>query len=270
MSYASQDVSVQDGMPIYLFQFVQGATTYRYCALPVSVSYNGYTWLPGGVIPDKFTISNDIPKDVLSLKLPIDNPLATTFLGYAPDCITSVTVYHAQFDDLEAVVYWKGRVSGSTASRTVVTLECEPVFSSLKRPGIRATYSRTCRHALFGRGCNLVAADYAVSATATAVNRNLVTVPLAAAVNYLGGTIKVPDGTVRTIMAQNGAVLTMMSRVKSLEAAIAASPSGVGVTIYTGCDHSIEACRTRGNVGNFGGFVGIPLINPMNGTTPVI
>ena len=40
------------------------------------------------------------------------------------------------------------RLSGAEA-----TLKCEPIASSLKRPGLRARYQLLCRHVLYSSGC---------------------------------------------------------------------------------------------------------------------
>lgn len=266
MTYAAQDVSVQDGAPVLLFEFHQGGSAWYMTSAADAVEVSGRSWVPGVLVPDRFAQSGSQPKDVLQIKLPIGHSLAATFLGYMPDVLTSVTVFRAHLTDGdgEKITYWKGRVSGAPASRGVVTLECESVFCSTQRMGLGPMYSRACRHALFGPGCQLDADDFAQTVSVTIVNRAIVTAPVAASIaNLVGGSFKAPDGTVRTIINQAGPVLTLNRPIKSLVGI--ACP--FDATVYPGCDKAPETCRARfSNLGNFGGCTGIPAINPMGGS----
>lgn len=273
MSYASEEISQQDGNPVLLFTFARGSTVWRYVMGPQSFSWGGHSFVPEAIGCGGFNFTGDIPKDPLTITLPITNALAATFLPTAPDAVTTVTVFRTSYTatpDGETV--WKGRVLSVSTSIATMILTCEPVFVSMRRLGLRETYQRLCRHMLYGAGCNVSAAAHAVAVTVTAVAGADVTVSGFLTFNYVQGTIKALDGTVRMIVGQNtaGTVLTLMRPVQSLVDSIAAHPGGFSATIYPGCSKTLSVCSgTFGNAGNFGGFTGITGINPMTGISNV-
>ncbi len=273
MSYQTRDVSQQSGMPVVLYQFNRGVSTWRYVALPEAFTALGYTWTPEVINAGNIGSSGEVPKDVVTIALPITNAMAAAFLAYAPDAVTTVTIFRTNYDDpTNGLAIWKGRVLSVSTTVATVTLSCEPYFTSLRRLGLRQTYQRQCRHMLFGPGCNVDASLYAFSATVLNVDRNLITVFSAGTLaNYVGGTVKASDGTVRMIVDQSPAnVLTLMRPVPQLIQDFAAHPTGFTATLYPGCDKSTSKCRdTYSNLGNFGGFPGITGINPMAGTSNV-
>jgi uncharacterized phage protein (TIGR02218 family) len=263
MTYSAKELSVEESSPVYLVQFIQGATTWRYTTIAESISRSGSTWYPSALQLGKFACTGEIPKDALTVKLPVTDSVAQTFLGYPPEVMTSVTVFRTHYDDADVLCYWKGRVSGFSITGGVLALTCEPIFSSLKRMGLRPVYQKCCRHALFGAGCNVDPDNFAHSVTATVVLGSVVTVPDAAALDLTGGTLMTANGTIRMIVAQNGADLTLMRAIKGL------APGAV--TVYDGCAHDIDACRDKfHNLGNYGGFPGIPTKNPMGVSLTVV
>jgi uncharacterized phage protein (TIGR02218 family) len=180
-------------------------------------------------------------------------------------------VYRTHYDDAEVLCAWKGRVDSVTTSGAIMTLNCEPIFSSLRRLGIRPCYQKTCRHALFGRGCNVDPDDYEEAGTVTAIAGNVLTVTEGSELDDMtGGTLTAPDGTTRMILAHSGDSITIMRPIKSLIAALIATPAGVAVSIFPGCEHNMEDCRDKfGNLGNYGGHQ-IPRVNPMSQTLTML
>jgi len=263
MSYASKELSVQDSMPVWLVRFVQGAVTYQYNTSNESLTRLASLWNPAVLVLGDIEITGEIPKSTLALKLPYDNPLAATFIGYSPDVITTVTVWRTHADDTDVRVLWKGRVLSAPVDGHIVTLNCEPVFSSLKRRGLRRVYQRTCSFAFFERGCNVDPDDYKHTLTVTAVNGAVVTVTGASAYDLARGTLQAPDGTIRMIVKQALNVLTLMRPIQSLALEMAAHPGGFAVDLFEGCQHTRSACTAKGNLGNYGGEERIPATNPM-------
>lgn len=287
MSYQSTDLSVQDGAPIFLYEFVQGEQSWRYTSAPDAYAWGGHDWLPSTVSHSDITQSNEMAKDSLSLRFPRSDDeasgFARQFLGYAPDIVTSVTIRRGHPADGEFVVYWKGRVAGSKTTGALIAIECESVFTSLRRPGLRARFQRQCRHALYGRGCNIDPESVATIGRALAMNGLVVQVPEAAASPngwYLGGMLRAPDGALRLITRHAGDQVTLSRPLESLAAAIAGSGYGLNygahyggavVKLYPGCDHSLGAggCGKFNNIANYGGFPWIPLKNPFGGSSIV-
>jgi uncharacterized phage protein (TIGR02218 family) len=271
MTYSTLDVSQQASAPVLLYQFVRGSTTWRYVALPAEFTALGYAWTPEVINGGNVASSGDVPKDTVSITLPITNAMAAAFLAYAPDEVTTVTIWRTHYDDpTNGLVIWKGRVLTVSTTVATVTLTCEPVFVSLRRMGLRQTYQRACRHMLFGPGCNVDPDAWELEVTVEGVSANVVTIAETLPDGYVGGTLKASDGTIRMIVAQNAKVLTLMRPVAQLATDFAAHPGGFAALVYLGCDKSTSTCRdTFENLGNFGGFPGITGYNPMSGTSNV-
>lgn len=282
MSYPVMESSVQGGSPVMLFELVQGPTTWRYTSAAYPVTALGHTWQPTQIKPGAVTQSNDMTRDTLSLQFPRGHEFARTFLGYTPDLITSVTVYrgHTTDPDNSFVTYWKGRVSSFKTSGDQLSVECEPIFTSLRRPGLRARWQRSCRYALYHRGCGLDPEQFGSDGTCISANGVNIVVPEAAALPagwLIGGMIRSPDGVLRYIVDHSGSNIKLIRPVESLARALADSGygrgygtyyGGVAVRLYPGCDHSMSTCKAKfNNIDNFGGFPWIPSKNPFAGSS---
>lgn len=278
MSYATSDQAVEGGAPFLLFQFVQGSTTYRYCLASESVTLavEGHTWIPAVMVPSEFGQSNDFGKDQLTIEMAADCPLAMTFSGGTPDALTTLTVFRAFLDPEEATsYYWKGHVVSTGVALGKVVLNCDPVFTKLKRPGLRRLDGKMCGHVLYGRGCNVDDDLYVTSYRSVpayiilGVSGSTVTLPLGVARDgyWDGGILTyVPSGVSRMIIRHAGGKLVLMRPIAEMTAAFAAHPStGVDIDIYRGCDRTYAMCKARfNNAGNFGGDPFFAQSNPFS------
>lgn len=282
MSYSAREQSAQDGRPVYLYKFVQGVQQWLYTNAPVTIVFAGESYAPSSVGHSEVKQSNELAKDSISLTFPLDDPFASQFLGYAPDLVTSVTLLRGHIGDGEFVTYWKGRVASSKATGAQVRLECESIFTSLRRPGLRARYQRTCRHALYGRGCTLDPEVFAVTGRVSSMTSTTLTVPEAGTYpdgHFTGGMVRAPDNSLRLVSNHVGQILTLSRPSASLSASFALSGYGYGyglfygqltVLLYPGCDRLKSTCKDKfNNLDNYGGFPYIPLKNPFGGSSIV-
>lgn len=267
MTYIVTDKSTQDAYPALLFDFAQGAEVWRFCNLTTDVSYLTNTYVASSVDIGSLDQSASIDKSTLQIKLPRDNSLAIAILNDVGDEPISVTVFRGHVDDGNYVTYWKGRVSSQSTARDEVSLECEPIFTSMKRPGLRARYQKTCRHALYQRGCTLTDSDFADVASTTAVSGRTVTLasnPNADPNYYQGGMIEY-NSVKRYVINHSGTTITLMRSFDDLEIEVTTN-GATAVTLYPGCDHTKATCRDKfNNLVNYGGFPFIPTKNPMGG-----
>ena len=215
----------------------------------------------------KFSQTNQVAKDGLEIDFPISHGFAADFLGYMPEKITTITIWRLIEDDGGYQVAWKGRVNGTKPVSTKVTLVCEQIFSSMKRNGLGPRCQRLCRHAHYGRGCNLSIDDWALFGAVDAIDGAIVTMPAAATKAdgyYNGGMLLTNDGTFRYILTHVGVTLTLMRSIGALLQDYANHGygnnygnvyGGIAATIYPGCDHSTTTCKaTFNNLDNYGGM----------------
>jgi uncharacterized phage protein (TIGR02218 family) len=266
MTYLQRETSTHGASPVELYEFIQGGQTWRYTSRGANVVALGHTWTAVPLRRSDVEQGAEINRGGIDLTFPRSNAFAAQFLGYAADVVTTVTLYrgHTTDPDAEFAVYWKGRVAASKAAAGEVIIECESVFTSLRRPGLRARYQRSCRHALYGAACTLDPAGFAVSGLVTAVSGAVVSVDTAALQAsgwYLGGMLRGPGGDLRLVAGHEGALLTLSRPIEGLEI-------GHAVQIYPGCDRGLATCETKfNNLDNFGGMPWIPVVNPFGGNS---
>lgn len=269
MSYIARERSAQDGDPVFRCQFSLRGELYRRTTERAIVLDSDGSWVPAPIEFGDFNQTGELSKDPLQISLPRDDEFALLFLGGVPEQVTTLTVFKGHQGDVseEFVVYWKGRVVASDLRDDQLVLECENIFSSIKRPGLRARYQKNCRHALYSRGCNLNDYDFATIATATDVVGKVVIVPDADSSDspdgyFTGGVLEMGNGDKCYITKHEGQEITLLTLSSSLAEEIDESGSS-NITLYPGCDHSRSTCQTKfDNLNNFGGFPWIPGKNP--------
>ena len=263
MSYSSIEASTSQGQVVELYEFLEGTSAYRYCTGTEPVVYETRTYLPSPITRDRVKQGADAFKNNMSITLPRSNSFALSYITFTPDLSTSLTIYRGHLGDGEFIVYWKGRVLGAEITNNTITLDCESVFTSMRRPGLRAKFEYTCRHALYSPQCGASAAANEVTGSVAATFSGNTVLQVAAAGSlpngfFTGGFIKIANAT-RFIVAHTGSNLTLTRPFNG-------SVLTASCSIYPGCDHLRSTCNDKfNNVLNFGGFSWIPRTNPFNG-----
>lgn len=273
MTYNQNEISIASSRPYFLYEFNTKSITYRYTNYSSIITQNDLAWNPLAITHTEAKQSSEMSKNAMTITLPITGEFASLFIGWAPDEIVTFTLYRGHFGSSATRVNWKGRISGHTLKNEVLELNCESIFTSMRRAGIRARYQRSCRHALYSSGCNLNKDNFA--------NTNLVitgfdgtTLTIRRADNqadgyYLGGLIKFSDGSYRTIEQHVGTAITIdrSSRI-IIDAFTLSENATLTVTLYPGCDRTIATCKNKfNNLLNNGSFNWIPVKNPMGGSS---
>ncbi len=256
---------------------------WTYTNAPYDIEYAGEVYTPAAVLHSEVESKQDVSRANLDITFDIENPAARRWMKDSVEAIVGLTVWEVDEDDegMEDVsVIWKGRLTGVRPGGAQIKLGFDSIFTSLQRAGLGARYQRMCRHALYGRGCKVNKALYAVTGVPSAVAGVTVTIPAAAAYpdGYFNtGMIETPDGALRFIIGHAGSQLTLMRPMESLNRLFAAQGyglsygevyGGLAVKLYPGCDRSRSMCNSRfNNLENYGGFDWIPTRNPFGGTS---
>lgn len=267
MSYNDFEQSLDIGKPIELYEFIQGLQRWNYISGANSIVRLGQVYTPMPVKRDRIKQTSDIFKDSLKLDFPRDDPFAGQFLGFAPEEVTTLTVLRGHYGDPdeEYIVYWKGRIVGAKAQQNTITVECESVFTSIRRPGLRARFEYGCRHPLYGRGCSVNREAYRVDTVVNAISGEVhitgTALPPLPDGYFTGGMLIAPNGAARFLTAHTGSTVTMNRPIRGLV-------GGQSVSLYPGCDHLRTTCKNKfNNLDNFGGFPFIPQRNPFDGSS---
>ena len=270
MAYDDLEYSQQDGDPVELYEFSQGSSFWRYTSSAEDITKTGQVYTAEMVKRNKVAQTDDISKGGITLTFPLSNIFAKSFLSLAPEGVTTVTIWRAHFSDIveDYIAYWKGRVLKAGADGATIAIECESVFTSLKRPGLRARYERGCRHGLYSGDCGMSMAAFKLTSAVIGVDEigTQIIVTDAASYpdgNFTGGVMTHQDGSHRLITSHVGQVVRISKP-------FATSPGATDVALYPGCDKLKATCISKfDNLENFGGFPYIPYINPFSGRSVV-
>lgn len=265
MTYSSRENSVALGEVIELYQFIIGTEFFLFASCAQPITYLAKEYSPSSISRDAVKQGVDPFKGGLSVRFPKSDSFAQQFITFAPNEVVSLTIFRGHFGDPEFVTYWKGRVLGGSISGQEISLDCESVFSSLKRPGLRATHEINCRHVVYSIQCKASAAAMEVTGTVNSTSNGETTLQVASAATKPDGWFTagflVIGGVRRFIKAHQGINLTI-SRPFGFN--VITSP----IRMYAGCDHLLSTCNTKFNNGdNHGGFPFIPGINPFGGSS---
>lgn len=267
MAYSDQENSIQDGKPFFLYEFNTPDTTYRFIDYPTDYMWNSNIWNYNPIKHGKISQSNEMSKNSVDIVMPREGEFANLFVGWSPDFIVTLTIRRGHFGASDTLVYWKGRISSHQLKGRELTLNCESIFTSLRRAGIRARFQRNCRHAVYGPGCGLNKADWALGGVLTGVSGLTLTIPEASGEPsgwFFGGVVEFPNGTFQMVTAHNGDQVVISRRCRYLDE----NATPISVTLYPGCDRTLTTCKEKfDNILNNGGFKWIPQKNPLGGSS---
>lgn len=256
-----------------LFRFVDSSLITTQTSADSDIIYNGETYVAQPLGRTQAEQKNELSRASIDISMSLDNPLAQRHLGSPVDNVVTLSIF--QQTEINTYTFWKGRLSTvKSPTNKQVTLTFESIFTSMRRPGLRGRYQKSCRHALYAKGCNVNPESFAVPGTISAISGTTVTIPgLSAYPNgrFRGGMIQAPDGVVRFITGHSGDVVTLSRPFQTLIDLFALNGPGVVlVRVFPGCAHNMADCQTVfDNLPNYGGFPWIPKINPMGGSSIV-
>lgn len=277
MGYTETDESTQDGQLVLLYKFVRGDMNWFYNSTANTISHDGQDWEPASISISVLRQSQEIAKNVITLRFAADHELMDQFKGRMPEQQMSVTVLRGH-KDVGYIVAWKGAVSGAKPDIKYVDLECDPLYIALSADGLPEKFSKNCRYALYGRGCNVDKTLFAVEATVSLLDGLIMTVPEASAFSdgyFSGGEIALATGYSAMISHHAGTQCTLLRPFYALidlldgTTAVNSYSSEFGASdalIYPGCDLIMTTCQSRfDNLINYGGQPWRPSKNPFAG-----
>lgn len=247
---------------------------YAYTNAEHPITRAGITYEPWPIKHGEITTTGSMDKSDIAVTMATGSGFESEFIGYPPSQVINLTIFQGHMDDTPSLVdfpaQWLGRVSVPEYSDNEVTLQCVPVSSSIRRPGLRRNYQLGCPHVLYGPSCQASKSAATVARTVLSIVRNRITLnaPLGGGgivpANYGGGLIEwvVSGGRreVRTIakVSEDGNEVTVRGTLRGLSVES-------NLEVVLGCPRTTEACGgLHNNILNFGGQPFIPLENPLS------
>lgn len=273
-SYSEFEKSFELGMPVELYDISYSGNTWHFTTNVEPVTIGTVTYKPIPIERGETEQNSDAKKANIEIKISTDTELADIFKITPPSDPVTITVrqYHAMagvsYADLQTAVIWKGRIINVSWEDRKMVLTSESVFSSLLRVGNTRKYSRQCTHTLYGNGCTLDREKFSVKAVALKLVGTTINIPHGKEANWFAG------GYLTYRNAQTGSTerRAIISSTK-VTVTVAAFPLGVqeGVTemtLYAGCNHTINQCDKKfNNNENYGGQPYIPIHKPFGGSS---
>lgn len=271
MAIGDNELSVQDAMPIELYEISYTGNFWYYTSSDTDIVMDGRTYRALPITHPEIEPPVDVETAGLEVTFPRDVGFAEVFRVQPPSEVVSFTLLVQNYlIPNEYVVLWRGRIIDSNWNGPWVSVTVESVFSSLNRPGLRRRYSATCPYALYGSQCRVPRDNFRENSTILGVNglRVEVFAAIGKEDNYYAG------GYVTWVNTTNGNTEKRMVR-ESIGASgtliLATIPVGIAggieISIYAGCDHLIGTCDSKfNNKDNCGATPYIPKKNPFGGT----
>lgn len=226
-------------------------------------------YTPVSISRTDFQIKMELARANIDVKVSLINPLAIHLMQTSGEKVLSLTIFERSTLGVFTTA-WKGRLASAAPGMLDYTLKMESVFTSLRRYGIRAKYQRNCRVPLYSRGCGVDPEDFAEPGTISVATGRVLTIVEADAFAdgwFLGGMLRIADGSLSYIVGHTGSQITLQRVYRSLYDVIQAGLPAV-VTLYPGCDHSLDTCWDKFNNGlNCKCFRWMPNKNPVGGAS---
>lgn len=270
MTYDTQETSLQAGRPVEIYVFARETQVFRYTSADRDVTVGGNLHTATAISRTEIECSQELSRSPITVTVPRDNQAADLYRIVPPSTPLTLAVSQYHEGDGAVATIWTGRILSVEFAGGKAVIRCEPVFTSIKRNGLRRFYQRQCPHVLYGPACGLNRDSFRLDALADSVSGLVVSVSeCAAEVNgfFAGGYFEYLVNGVyerRFITDHTGASLTC-----------ATLPVGVvtntALRIFRGCDHTLEICASAkfgNNSLNYGGFKWMPLKNPF-GNAPI-
>jgi hypothetical protein len=252
---------------VELYRFVQDSSVTTLTSADTEQTHSAETYDPVAMGRSIISQNGELSKSNIEVTMTLNNVWARYWMSATSESPLSLTIYSK--NALSTSIIWKGRLAGINPQTSDVKFVFESIFTSMRRPGLRARFQRNCRHPLYGPRCGVDKDDFAEVREVTAISGNVVTIPGAAsdpAGDYFTGMLLAPDGTLRFITGHSGATITLTRPILTLTAAVLIAPTDV--TLYPGCNRSRTRCNARfNNLVRNGGFPFMPLRNPFDGSS---
>lgn len=261
-TYDSIDQSVYSARPAELFTFAGNVAAY-YTNAQRDITYNGIQYSADYITHNEIEHSAEMNKQALEITVKASFEVARQYIADIPSRSTTVQIHRFLEGINDFRIIWQGRVVKPVfdfESDTCV-LSCEPVFTLLKRMGLRRRYQITCPWALYGPSCGAPKANFTWPEQLDYVQGGILggAVIAAKANDYFTGGILQYGGIYKLISEHKNGRITIPAAIPGLAA-------GAVVNVSAGCDKLWTTCRDKfDNYLNYGGFWWSPDKNPFTG-----
>lgn len=273
MAFGLRELTRFLGMPVHLYLFAGGGSKDGFTNAGKPITRDGVTYQPWTIKHGNITVDGTLDRSALDVTMASGSVLDERYIGYPPDYVTNLSIFQGHADDEPTKenfpLLWGGRVLGGDFPDNSVKFSCEPISTTLRRPGLRLHYQLGCPHVLYGPQCRASKASGSYSRTVSDISGQRIYFSSAfgggsrPARAFAGGLLEWTKGArtyARTIISASSDRESVLIRGPSLTLA-----DGDTAKVIVGCNRTMGDCTDiHGNVQNFGGCPFIPLENPLS------
>ncbi len=292
MSFAQRESSRYSGTPVNLY-LIQGAQNseasgqigpYGFnngekdLVRQIGTDDNGdpiyLTFHPWPIKHSDLSHDGTLDKSDVTLSMSLGTEMDQLFLAYPPSQVINLTIFEGHLGDTVTMAnypaIWLGRILGGSYRGNELDLSCQPVSTSLKRPGLRRNYQVGCPHVLFSSGageCNASKAAATVTKNVASIYRNKVTLTASLGSNferYVGGLLEWTNSESGVRELRTIADVDDTAKIVTIRGVLRGIGAGMSVSVVRGCNHQMSGCNQHSNILNYGGQPFIPLENPLS------
>lgn len=267
MTYADRETSSAESYPNEIYTFARQGNVWRYTSSDEDKTAESFVYEAVPINRARIEQNQEMARSGLDLKLAKNVPFLDQFRSSPPTSVTTLTLRRYHEGLAEYVTIWLGRVVNVKFGEREATVRCEPTYTSLKRVVLRRRYQTSCPHVLYGQQCAVSKAAHALPVQLVGLAGNVLSAAEFGSYTkdyFAGGYVdwqNGPDVTRRFIVSSQGTSITV-------NLPFAAMPADANVTVYPGCDHTINTCHNKfENAVNYGGQPWATGVNPFNGTS---
>ena len=272
MTYEIIETSIQDGRPIEIYVFRRGLKYWRYTSADenfppeLGVPDLAGEWLSTAIERSSVENTQDVARSAIKVSMPRTEDFPKEYIQNPPSEVVTLKIYrYHEFDTApdaqKYIIIWAGRVLNVGQKGLKADIRCEPIMTSLKRPGLRRLYQTTCPYTLYGDACKVDKEAFKLTTTVQSVSGLQIVSPQFANEPdgyYTGGFVDyaIEGGFDRRFITDHTNDTLSLDLPNSIE-------PGDTVNAFPGCDRVIATCRDKfSNLLNYGGYPYIPQKNP--------
>lgn len=260
MTWDNQERSIDQSNPVELYRFEGQLGVYTFTSSDYDYIDGGTTYRAVSITRTEIMIGTIEDENKLTITLPISEQIVEDYLMDVAPTTLNVTIYRVHPDTGLKETIFTGEVASGGMANNTATFTVPSIFTMYMASEFpNLYYQAQCNHPLYSNGCGLLRADYSLTGTVESVTSRHVISVLAAADRpsgwFTAGEIHTSTER-RLIVSHDAGVLKVNFPFRSI------SP-GDAITLYAGCDHTIETCKAKfANELNFLGFPYTPGVNP--------
>jgi len=261
----------QERRPAELYHLWQTGIVDKYFTSgDVAVVYDGDTYLPATIKRGSFRQTSTMEESKVTIDfIDVGEPMSDYIDQTIVDTVwIKIMKIHRDMSPFEANIRFVGRVKTASFEGLSLKVTASGLKGLFKKAVPQYRYQATCNHLLYTTPCGIVSTDYDFSGVVSAISSDGLYFESTDIETLMIAAGKSTDNWTRYGFAQYGNYKRMIAKQDGadfyLRYAIPGLEAGHTVTVFAGCDGTVEMCYEKfDNVLNFLGFTEVPWDNPV-------